>query len=90
MTSLSVAPQTLLPVLKRKNRKIRKQRKVIQALALGQKKPRRRITAPPSEKQLAARNRMKAAARKAQEIYRSAAPGTIKWREAIARAWKEV
>lgn len=91
MTSLTVTPEKMEPLLTKKSRKIRRQRKIISALLQDKlKKPKRRITKPPTAKQLAVRERMKVATTKAQQIYRAAPPGSMKWIDAVRQAWKQM
>jgi hypothetical protein len=82
-----VMEESLAPVApKRKHRR----RKLVNALLKDLKKPKRRITKPPSERQLAARQRMKRASERAQQIYRSAPKGSMKWIDAVRQAWREL
>lgn len=78
-----------MPPLEKKRRRPRKQR-LLNHLLKELKKPKRRITKPPSEKQKAARERMKRVSARAQQIYYNAPKGTINWLDAVRQAWKEV
>jgi hypothetical protein len=102
MTSAMLTPDKIEPLLAKKSkklvkksRKIRRQRRIISSLLQdSMDKPKKRISKPPTEKQLAARQRMrqrmKLVSSKAQEIYRQAPPGSMKWIDAVRQAWKQM